>query len=154
MSEKYRGHEIKPKLDFGEYGYWIDGKYVKKGWVVVKDYCNIMPGATWFQTVPEAKEAIDLLIAVKGNAKEFWRRIDDDREAGPAYYVTTNEKTAEVSIKLKGQKIAVMKQKGDAGKEQAEKIVKALLQTSAWPVRGYVEESYALNVIEGSKEEF
>lgn len=154
MTTKYRGHEIKPKRDFGETGYFIDGKYVKKGWNVVKDGCNIMPGATWFQTVQEAKESIDLLIAVKGNAEEFWRRVDDDREEGPAFRVTTAKKTEEISIKLKGQTIAKMKQKGDAGKKEAERIVKMLMKASSWPVRGYVEEPFALNVIEGSKEEF
>lgn len=72
---KYRGHEIKPKQDFGSHGYLINGKTVKKGWVVVKDFCNIMPGATWFVSIIAARKAIDLLLRVKGNARKFWEAM-------------------------------------------------------------------------------
>jgi hypothetical protein len=68
----YRNHKIEPKMDFGPHGYLSDGKVIKKGWVVVKDCCNIMPGATWFASVSEAKNAIDVLLKVKGNARHFW----------------------------------------------------------------------------------
>lgn len=71
----YRGHQITPKLDFGSgRGHLIKGKWVKKGWVVVKDHCNVMPGACWFQTIKEAKHGIDVLIKVGGekNSDAFW----------------------------------------------------------------------------------
>lgn len=71
----YRGHQIKPKLDFGPgRGYLSNGKWIKKGWVVVKDHCNVMPGACWFQTIKKAKHGIDVLIQVGGeqNSEAFW----------------------------------------------------------------------------------
>lgn len=71
----YRGHKIEPKRDFGSgKGHLIDGKWVKKGWVVVKSNCNVMPGACWFQTIKEAKHGIDVLIQVGGekNSGAFW----------------------------------------------------------------------------------
>lgn len=65
---KHRGFVIAPKRDFGSTGYFIDGKYVKKGYLVLdgKGTCNILPGATWFKTVKEAKSGIDTYIAVGG----------------------------------------------------------------------------------------
>jgi hypothetical protein len=68
----YRGHAIVPKRDFGTYGFFIKGRYVKKGFVVVKDGCNVMPGACWFRTIEEAQHAIRVLIKTKGNAEHFW----------------------------------------------------------------------------------
>lgn len=66
---KYRGHEIKPKQDFGCYR---DGTRIKVGFVVVADGCNAMPAACWFKTVKEAKHGIDVLLRVKGDADKFW----------------------------------------------------------------------------------
>lgn len=71
----YRGFHIVPKLDFGTQGFLIKGKWVKSGFVVTDGSCNIMPGATWFQTVLEAKRGIDIFISVKGNADRFWEVI-------------------------------------------------------------------------------
>jgi hypothetical protein len=71
-SYKYRGHTIEGKRDFGTHGYLSNGKVIRKGWVVVKDFCNIMPGGTWFFSLSEARRAIDVLIRVKGNAQRFW----------------------------------------------------------------------------------
>jgi hypothetical protein len=68
---RYRTLIIKPKLDFGT-GYLIKGVMVKEGWLVSDGCCNIMPGATWFETIDEAKHAIDILIAVKGDSQAFW----------------------------------------------------------------------------------
>ncbi len=69
----HKGHQIEPKRDFGPGGY-LDGqgRVCTKGWVVVKDYCNAMPGGTWFATVREAREAINVLLRVNGNAVKFW----------------------------------------------------------------------------------
>jgi hypothetical protein len=69
---RYRLLFIVPKRDFGPQGFLIDGKWVKTGWVVTDGLCNVMPGATWFQTVQEAKHAIDILIGVRGDAEMFW----------------------------------------------------------------------------------
>ena len=35
-----------PKRDFGPHGFWINGCRVDRGFVVVKDSINVMPGAT------------------------------------------------------------------------------------------------------------
>ena len=81
----YRGFTIEPKQDFGPGpGFYINGQFIKRGYVVVKDGCNAMPGATWFDTIEDAKEAIDILIDVGGEniwnrdvgvSKQFWERI-------------------------------------------------------------------------------
>jgi len=68
---RYRGFLIKPKRDFGN-GYLSNGRVIKRGWNVVKDGCNIMPGATWFETPKKAKRAINVLLRVKGDAQKFW----------------------------------------------------------------------------------
>lgn len=70
---RHRGHSIVPKRDFGRGGY-VDGngKIVNRGWVVTKDNCNIMPGGTWFKTPKEARNAINVLLRVKGDAEKFW----------------------------------------------------------------------------------
>lgn len=68
ITETYRGYHICPKRDFGSGpGYFIDGAFVKEGFVVVigeGEYagCNAMPAALWFRDVPEAKQHIDILI--------------------------------------------------------------------------------------------
>lgn len=68
----YHGFTIEPKRDFGPTGFFIDGKFIKRGYVVVKDGCNAMPGATWFYTIELAKEAIDIWIDVHCDAALFW----------------------------------------------------------------------------------
>jgi hypothetical protein len=85
----YRGFTIAPKRDFIGKGFYINGAFTKRGYVVVKDGCNAMPGATWFHTIESAKEAIDILIEVGGadiwnpapdHAARFWERMST-REA-------------------------------------------------------------------------
>lgn len=77
-AQQYGKYTIVEKRDFGSTPYWIDGFPVKHGYVVVRDGCNAMPGATWFQTVREAKRACDILDRV-GEAEFWseWRRIED-----------------------------------------------------------------------------
>lgn len=58
----YRGFTIEPKRDFEPTSFYVDGGFTKIGYVVVKDSCNAMPGATWFRTIERAKEAVDVLI--------------------------------------------------------------------------------------------
>lgn len=59
----YRGYTIKRVSHFE--GYLIDGHKVNDGYVVcdARACTNLMPGATWFQTVQDAKDGIDDLIA-------------------------------------------------------------------------------------------
>ena len=97
FSTPYRGYSIKAKLDFPKGGFLVNGRKITKGYVAVKDGCNAMPGATWFKTVPEAKQAIDVLIAVGGeeNSGLFWEIIqpfgmwpgDKDRDSGGSMIV-------------------------------------------------------------------
>ena len=70
----HRGFTVESKRDFGPSGFYIGGKFVKRGFVVVKDGCNAMPGATWFLSVEDAKHAIDTFIDVDGSADKFWQR--------------------------------------------------------------------------------
>ena len=68
----YKGYTIEPKRDFGKRGFLINGKEVKKGYVVVgKHGTNAMPSATWFQTIKEAKKGINVLE--KYGKKGFWK---------------------------------------------------------------------------------
>lgn len=76
----YRGHTIKRKRDFGNQPFWLDGHFVCTGFLVIDpDGQFRMPGAVWFQTVDDAKGAIDVWIVAKTSsdpAKEFWRLLD------------------------------------------------------------------------------
>jgi hypothetical protein len=67
---KYR---IVPKRDFPKNGFLINGKWVKRGFVVTRNGSNPMPGATWFQTVAEAHRAIKIYEAVGGDPVLFWK---------------------------------------------------------------------------------
>lgn len=70
---RYRTLTIVPKRDFGGQPHLIKGRAVMAGFVVIDNLCcNIMPGATWFETIEEAKHAIDVLIAVRGDSDMFW----------------------------------------------------------------------------------
>jgi hypothetical protein len=70
---EYRGYKIMPKQDFGSQPFLIKGEWVKSGFNVIdKNGCNAMPGATWFRTTIDAKEAIDALILSRDNAEIFW----------------------------------------------------------------------------------
>jgi hypothetical protein len=68
---EYRGFHIKAKRDFGSYPYSNVNTY-KKGYVVVKDGCNPMPGATWATSVIGARVMIDSYIEAEGDARLFW----------------------------------------------------------------------------------
>lgn len=73
-AQDYKGYIIKSKRDFGEYGFLINGKRVREGFLVVdKRNINVMPGATWFQTIEKAKKGIDVLI--KYGEKNFWKGL-------------------------------------------------------------------------------
>jgi len=80
MDTKYRGFTIKPKLDFGRYGFHIEGQIVREGFVVTDGSCNVLPGATWSQTVDGAKVLTDLHIKSKGDATKFWNLVNIRRE--------------------------------------------------------------------------
>lgn len=65
----WNGYRIEPKQDFGPNGFLIEGRWVKSGFVVTKQGCNVMPGATWFETEPEAKKGIAALELAKQAAR-------------------------------------------------------------------------------------
>lgn len=71
FSIEYKGYQIERKQDFGT-GHLIDGFKVKHGYIALKGSCNVMPGATWFLTVKETKEAIDMYELVEHDAAKFW----------------------------------------------------------------------------------
>jgi hypothetical protein len=66
----YRGFTIVPKRDFIGAGFFIDGRYVKRGYVVTRDGCNAVPGAAWFITIEDARKAVDVLIDGGGERAE------------------------------------------------------------------------------------
>jgi hypothetical protein len=63
----YKGFTIKVKCDFGPTGqsfHLIDGMPCAWGYIVADagGSINVCPGAGWFQTVKDAKRALDILI--------------------------------------------------------------------------------------------
>ena len=66
---------IVPKRDFSGNGFWISGHWVKSGFIVTDGFCNIMPGATWFRSIADAMNALEVFIEVGGNAAKFWTTI-------------------------------------------------------------------------------
>ena len=87
---RYKGYSIVLKQDFGNRWHLIDGMPCAWGYIVTRADCDIMPGATWFQTVKDARLAIDALIAAKGDGDTFWRllRKTQNRIAAVAQEVT------------------------------------------------------------------
>ena len=77
MNTKHRGYTIEPKRDHTP----------AAGFVVTKNDCNIMPGGCWFDTVKEAKNAINVLIRVKGDSELFWEIMQ------PFQYTHIGQKT-------------------------------------------------------------
>lgn len=75
----YRGYTIQAKRDYADVLSFDRGFYIRDGYVVVKDGCNAMPGAAWFQTVDSARKSIDILEAV--GEKRFWEAHKMIREA-------------------------------------------------------------------------
>lgn len=84
---EYRDYTIVVKLDFPQPFVLIDGMPCLSGYVVGnKNAGNIMPGATWFQTVKDAKQAIDVLIETgvrenggSADSNRFWTRLRELR---------------------------------------------------------------------------
>ena len=90
-SEEYRGYVIKPKRDFGRYGYWSPEHRcnLNAGWVVTHGSglfagCNAAPGATFAWTIQGARDMVDDMIEAGGSGRcdrvddgidsdEFWR---------------------------------------------------------------------------------
>lgn len=79
----YREYVIKPKLDFGTTGYLINGRRIGLGFVVTDktEFVNVMPGAAWFESERQAQEAIDILIACKGDAAAFWMAMSNKQKS-------------------------------------------------------------------------
>ena len=72
MTANGRKYRIVPKRDFGSgKGFYDRGRWIKKGFVVTDGFCNVMPGATWFETIPDAMRAIRVHL-VTSNSNEFW----------------------------------------------------------------------------------
>jgi hypothetical protein len=72
----YNGFVIVPKLDFGGGAFFIKGTKVMRGYIVSNGgITNVMPGATWFQSIIEARVAVDILTSVGGNSQLFWLKL-------------------------------------------------------------------------------
>jgi len=101
---RYRLFFIVPKRDFGQGpGYFIKGRYVKEGWIVTDGNCNVMPGATWFQTIKDARHAIDIFIAVRGDATMFWEIMQ------PFQFTPGDKADHDASTATKGCHYAIVK---------------------------------------------
>ena len=60
----YKGFDIVAKRDFGANMYYDQGFYHRDGFIVSKGSINMIPGAGWFRTVEDAKEAADISLIV------------------------------------------------------------------------------------------
>lgn len=76
-----RKYRIVPKRDFGGgNGFWMEGQWVKSGFVVTDGLCNVMPGAAWFRSIRSALVGIDCLEKSAGNSDEFWRLVRANKD--------------------------------------------------------------------------
>ncbi|MGE7828864.1 hypothetical protein [Paenibacillus sp. NPDC093718] len=75
----YRGFVIRAKLDMGDTPWQVNGNCYRKGYVVVKDGCNPIPGSGWFHSIIEAKAGIDIFLEVNGDVDSFHRRWSELR---------------------------------------------------------------------------
>ena len=67
----YKGYTIVPKRDFGNTAYQDRGNVTRRGYLVIQNHCNIMPGGAWFKSVLEAKVGIDILIDSQTTGQNF-----------------------------------------------------------------------------------
>ena len=81
-THSYSGFTIKRSTDFG---IGDDPKPGEHGWVIVKDGCNAMPGATWAHTVKGAHQLIDVYLAVGGADLPPYSGAEDARKAHHAH---------------------------------------------------------------------
>lgn len=90
-TEEYRGFTIKPKRDFGRYGYWSAEHRcnINAGWVILYGSgsyrgCLATPGGTFAWTLQSAHDMIDDMITAGytgecnstdegGNSDLFWK---------------------------------------------------------------------------------
>lgn len=86
----YRGFFIHP-VTFTVQPYYIDGSFVKFGYNVctADGFINVMPGATWFRSIEDARKGVDVLLEVggwhalrgkqdpPGFATKFWNRMHE-----------------------------------------------------------------------------
>jgi hypothetical protein len=61
---------IEPKRDFDSVGFYINRKWIRKGWLAVYRGCNIVDGAGWFLTRKEG------LAWKRKHGAEAMRRCD------------------------------------------------------------------------------
>lgn len=88
--EEYRGFEIRPKRDFGRYGYWSSEHRcnINAGWIAVYGsglFAGALatPGCTFAWTIKGMREMIDDMIDAgfrgecnsvdEGDSDKFWR---------------------------------------------------------------------------------
>lgn len=72
MVSKYR---IVPKRDFQGKGFYCKGKWIRHGFVVTDGFCNIMPGATWFESIRDALIGVECYKESGGDANKFWALV-------------------------------------------------------------------------------
>jgi len=81
----YRGYEITP-VSHKAQPYFIRGRFVYWGYIIVANGLNMGPGAVWFHTVQEAERAIDCIYIAGGHGRHwkdnnwvptFWELLHD-----------------------------------------------------------------------------
>ena len=72
ISIEYKGFTIRPKLDMGSSPWLVNGNEYRRGYIVTRNGVQVMPGGAWFDSVIEARAAVDILIESNGDAAAFW----------------------------------------------------------------------------------
>lgn len=125
---EYAGFKIMPKRDFGESGFYDDKtrRNVKEGWVVTREGCNPMPGATWAHTQAGATQLIDVFLAVDEDAQKFWHLLR-----------AINAVAAEPPVKKKGE-VSFIMGNPEVDREELDKFLEGVV--------GAIEDSSSIAI--------
>lgn len=72
ISIEYKGFTIRPKLDMGSSPWSVNGNDYRRGYIVIRNGVQVMPGGAWFHSVLEARVAIDLFVESGEDGPTFW----------------------------------------------------------------------------------
>lgn len=114
----YRGFLIVEKRDFGGQGHFIDGFYVKHGYLALDKHGTLaLPAATWGQTPRAVMRMVDDWIASGGNSDRFWERVHARTERERPFGIREADRALERTIqKLQGDVDAGKKLRGKASR--------------------------------------
>lgn len=135
-SIEFKGFTIKLKRDFGSQWFLIDGMPCMWGYVVTQNGMNVMPGATWFQTVKDAKQGIEALLQARASQQgeaAFWGILRNMRE--PSAAPEKDVRTALVTLESAREALSHVEQHNGAGRLQEAKSMLEHAKPFGWVVK-------------------